>query len=101
MPSDTYETFLDLEDEYDVEILVTFSWSRYRPAVRHGPTAGPAEGGIDEITSAVRVDTGEELVLTSADYSKLLLEISDNTNPEQDYEDGLADYRYELSREDY
>jgi len=101
MPQAEYTTTIDLDDELDVEVVVTYSWSRYIPAVREGPMAGPAEDGATELLSAKRVDSGVDILdsLDADDIDRLLSRISEE-DPEADEEAARADYLYDLRRDE-
>jgi hypothetical protein len=91
MPTATI-TREDEETGTEYEIEVTYSVSKYYPAVhtlRNGDPGYPAEGGEVEVSSAIRQDTGEEVELTDAEIESIAV---DAETDDGDYEPDDYDY---------
>lgn len=89
----------ELEDGTEIEIIVEYSISKYRPAVsylRNGDPGYPAEGGEVEVSSAIRLDTGEAVVLTDDEFETVSDEATEP--PDDDYE---PDFEHGLDPDDY
>ena len=106
MPTATI-TREDEETGTEYEIEVTYSVSKYYPAVHtlsNGDPGYPEEGGEVEIISAIRQDTKEEVDLTDSEIESLAVdaEIDDGDyEPDYDYDDDYEPDEREYEPCDY
>lgn len=91
----------DEETGTEYEVVVTYSVSKYHPAVMYlsnGDPGYPEEGGEVEVESAIRQDTGASVELTDSEIESIALEADtddDGYDPDEDYDDIEDDREYD------
>lgn len=93
-----FETTIERGEE-ELDITVTYETSRRVAPILYGPGAGPGYGGEIDIID-VTGPNGRPLTLSDDEMARIIDIAADRVDDDiQDYDDGEADYRYEMSLE--
>lgn len=83
------------EDGTEYEVVVTYTVSKYHPAVMYlsnGDPGYPEEGGEVEVESAIRQDTMESVELTDSEIESIPVDVAaDDGDYEPDDDDDYDD----------